>query len=758
MKVSYNFLKNWIGFSERPQEIAELINLHITEVERIISSSRYQNIVVGEILEISPHPHADKLQLVKVNIGDKILNIVCGASNIAVGQKVPVALEGCVLPGGLEIRSTTIRGERSLGMLCSRAELGLEKESEGIWILDTALETGTSLGEVMGEDSDTIFDLKVLSNRPDYLSYLSIAREIAAVLKKDFAPDIKYDFNESKEKAAEIISVTVQDSALCPRYIGRVIKNIAVKESPAWMQQVLLASDLRPINNIVDISNYVLLELGQPTHAFDLSKVTVGKIIVRRAKAGETLRGLDDKTHKLVSPMLVIADAKRPLAIAGIVGGEDSSVTEKTTDILLESANFNMTSIRKTSRLLGIHTDSSARFERGLSVLLPEIAIQRMAHLIQEQCPDCQVLQGAVDVHEKLPEATREIKVDPVQIDRLAGVDIPIGEMADILTRLDLPTQIRDGQLAVLVPHYRQDIIQTADITEEVVRIYGIDKIPYTMPQILVALPEIQYSRLAVRQIKEILARLGFNEVYLQPFDGGSPQAVKLENPLVSYLTHLKTDLSTDFKNIEVISNGGRAERFKIFELDTIFIDKGDVLPRESQQLVGRIRAEAAYRQVRGTVDVLLRELGVSVGYREVQGINGLRLLVGEQQIGEIIQTSPQDAYFTLQIDLLIADLHLVRSLKPLPKFPPIKFDMAFVVHPRVRVGDLLDSVRSADILIDQVELFDVHSLGKEGKNVAFHIEIRSSSRTLTSDDREYVEGRVKNELQERYKAKLRGS
>lgn len=756
MKVSYQLLKNWIGFKESPQAIAEIINLHITEVEEVISSSQYHGIVVGEIKEINPHPDADKLQLAKVDVGDKVLDIVCGASNIAVAQKVSVAVEGCVLPGGMEIRSAVIRGERSYGMICSKSELNLEKESEGIWVLDEKLKVGTPMSEVMGEDGDTVFDLKVLSNRPDYLSYLSIAREIAAALKLDFKPDIDLAFKEGGEKSLDVASVEIKDYNLCPRYIGRVVKNITVKPSPDWIQKVLIASGLRPINNVVDISNYVLLELGQPTHAFDLNKVEGNKFIVREAVKGETIKGLDGNKHGLDSSMLVIADAKKPLAVAGVVGGEDSSVTDKTKDILIEVANFDMVSIRNTSRALGVHTDSSARFERGLSVLLPETAMNRMINLIQKESPECEVLVDNIDINKKLPKPVTEMVIEIEKINQLAGIDIDDSEMVDILNRIDLPTRAKGNELTVQIPNYRRDIVGVADIAEEIIRIFGIDKIPYILPEIVTAPTHIEDIRLTVNQTKGILVKLGFIEIYLTPFDSGSQQGVRLEKPLVEHLSHLKSDLTRGVTEAEIIESNNRADSFRVFELNTIFIGGGDILPIEHQQLVARIKESDAYRKIRGVLDLLLNELDIAVEYHELNGLKGMRILIGKTQIGEVVSKNDRDTYLSLRIDMLIPHLNKQKTMKQLPKFPPIKFDMAFVVPARIRIGDVYEEIKSIDILVNRVELFDTIDFSEKEQGAAFHIEIRSDIKTLTREDRENIEKKIKNKLREMFKAELR--
>ncbi|MDD5605784.1 MAG: phenylalanine--tRNA ligase subunit beta [Patescibacteria group bacterium] len=755
MKLSYNYLKDWIGFKETSKQLADLINLHITEVEELTTSGRFGCMVVGEIKEISPHPNADKLQLTKTDVGSEVLNIVCGAKNIAVGQKVPVALPGAVVAGGLEIKPTTIRGEESFGMLCSKRELGLAEEADGIYILDDTAAVGMPLGEFLGENEDSTIELKVLSNRPDYLSYLTIAREIAAVLGRDFNPELELDFSEGEEPVKNHLAIKVEEPQLCRRYIGRVIKNIQVKPSPTWMQKVLLASGLRPINNIVDISNFVMLELGQPVHAFDLAKLTEQQIVVRKAKAKETILGLDGVVRALNENMLVIADSTHPVAIAGIMGGEETGVSNQTTELALEVANFDRVSIRKTARALGLHTDSSVRFEKGLSPLLPEIAMQRLVSLVVQDCPDAIVLAGELDICQEVPSSTRTLVVSMPAINQLLGIEIEPDIMLDILNRLDLSATLSGSDLTVLIPHYREDIVGMPDIAEEIIRIYGTDKVANVMPQITIAPVVVSPMAELIYNIKTRLQNLGFIEVYLHPFDQGNKNSIALENPLNQNWTHLKTDLVIGLAEATFMERGERVKALKAFELNTIFESTANVLPNQPQQLVIRVQGPDAYRHVRGAGEALLTSLGINVKYSEVAGLKGLRVSLGKELIGEVALHQADNAYFALSLPMILPHTAGEYEYKEPSRFPAIKFDMTFIVSHNIKAGEMLADILSADILVDRAELKDLYSTADGHRKLTFHIELRSSAKTLTKDDRDVVYGIIKNKLQEHHKANL---
>ncbi len=753
MKFSYTHLKKLLKFKKTPQEIAELMELHITEVESVTTNASFTKVVVGEILEIRNHSNADKLHLTKVDIGTETLNIVCGASNIAVGQKVPVALVGAILPGGLEIKEAVIRGEKSFGMICSETELGVVEKSDGILVLKASAIPGTPVEEILETNADTIIEPKILSNRPDLMSYVGMARELAAVLNIDFKSDIDTKFTESKTKTMTALKIKVEDSKLCPRYLGRVVRSITVKPSPKWMQDVLNSSGLRPVNNIVDIANYVMLELGNPIHTFDYSKVGEREVKVRLAQNGETLLGLDEVERKLDNKTLVIADSSKPIAIAGIIGGEESGVGNQTRDLVIEVASFDKVSIRQTSKRLGIVTDAKFHFERGVDPLSLETALARVLNLLQTECPNCEILAGNIDVRGKLPSEFSLLRVSTDAINKLLGITISAGQMAGILKRLDLPTEIRRNDLVIKVPSYRGDIVGMNDIAEEVLRIFGNDQIPYQMPKITDDSPTIPEIEIAKARMKDILVRLGFTEVYTRPFDNlNSDRKVAILNPLNEQWTYLIDDLSANLLALPA----GRPT-YKIFEIGTIFSDTGQVLPAEQQQLMGLAKTSDAYRVVRGVMDTLLSELGISGTWEEYIGYAGLQFKVDGNYLGHIKAHNEHQAEFALLIDKALPYSTSAKSFVELNKFPSIKMDMAFAVASEVRIGEMQKTIQEIDKLVSKVELFDVFELGgSKGRSIAFHIELRAEDRTLTSAERDDIHTRIVEAVKIQFGAQLR--
>jgi phenylalanyl-tRNA synthetase beta chain len=751
MKFSYQHLASWLKLKLSPAELADLIYLHITEVESLTAANQWAKCVVGQITAIRPHPNADKLQLATVDVGDQQLEVVCGAANIAVGMNVPVALIGAVLPGGMKIRPAIIRGERSTGMLCSRAELGLSGDASGIMKLKDTLVPGTPLGQALGDTGDTILELKVLANRPDYMSYQSLAREIAAVLKQSFSSPIETEFPEVAETTASALTVSVK-SADCRRYLGRVVRNLQVGPSPAWLQAVLTASGLRPVNNIVDVANYVMLELGQPIHSFDYDKLSGGQIVVRAAKVGESLTGLDGIARTLDNQTLVIADKNQPVAIAGVMGSEGSGVTDTTRQIVIEAAAFDLVSIRNTARRLGLRTDASARFERGLDILLPELAMHRMLNLLTQLIPGCEILSGVIDLHDSLPPARRIVSVPVATVTNLLGVEISVAIISDILTRLDLPTTVRGDDLVIEVPNYRADITNAADIAEEVIRIYGVDQVASVLPTIQLAAVYLSPELRVEQAVRDSLVRAGLTEVYTAPFDTGHEGAVVLANPLTTTATHLKTTLVAGLADLEI-----RRDHFQIFEIGTVFAVSREPLPTETRQLAIRVHEPNGYRVVRGLLNHVLDVLGVKPTFQEVSGINGLRVMADRHILGEIVQQD-NDGYVSLNLTAMTPLVNWSVQFVPPPKYPSVKMDMAFTLPSRVRIGALTDVMMAIDPLVARVELFDVFVLPDGTRSAAFHVELRSSTRTLTKADRDLVSDRIQKQLWEQYKAKLRDS
>jgi len=752
MRFSYNYLKKWLKFKKTPQEIAEVMDLHITEVESVTTAVPFTKVVVGEIIEIRRHSNADKLCLTKVDIGTETVDIICGADNVAVGQKVPVALVGAVLPGGLEIKEAVIRGEKSFGMICSAQELGLPEKSKGILVLKPSAVPGTPVEEVLDVNADVIIEPKILSNRPDFMSYVGMGRELAAALNIDFKPPIDLKFAESKTKTLTELKVKVEDTKLCPRYLGRVVKNVTLKPSPKWMQDVLSAANLRPINNIIDIANYVMLELGNPVHTFDLAKIGDREVIVRLARDGETLLGLDGVERKLDSKTLIIADSQIPIAIAGIIGGEASGVDEQTCDLVIEVAAFDKALIRRTGKRLGIQTDAKFRFERGVDPLSTEIAMNRMLNLLQSDSPGCEILSGTVDVHGKLPAPFTLLRVSTVAINQLLGITLSAQQMAGILKRLDLPTEIRRDDLVVKIPSYRKDITGMPDIAEEILRLQGSDQIPFIMPVVSskpFEMPEIEQLK---KRIRDLMVRLKFTEVYTHPFDAiNSDDKIPLLNPLSEHWTYLVDDLSPGLLALEI-----NRPSYRVFELGTTFRDAKDILPVEQQQLACLLHESDAYRAARGAADIFIDELGLNGGWEEYLNYAGLQFKIDGHYVGHIKAHSENRAEVSFNVSQLLPYIAPAKQFIEMSKFPALKMDIAFIVKPEVRIGELQKTIQGVGRLVSKVELFDVFELSEQQRNVAFHIELRAEDRTLTGEERDAIHARIVEAAKETFGATLR--
>ena len=482
MKVPFSWLKDYVDIDISAEQLQEKLFSCGFEVEELIYVGKeIDRCVVGLIKSVEKHPDADKLKICRIDCGEygEDIQIVTGADNVAAGDLVPVALDGSSLHGGVKIKKGKLRGVESCGMLCSGEELGITDdyypgaEVNGILILQEDIPVGTDIKEVVGID-DYIFDISVTANRPDCQSVLGIAREAAVVLGKPFNQP-KPDFKTVGENISDYINVEVKNFDLCPRYYGRVIKNVKIAESPSWMKKCLIAAGMRPISNIVDITNFVMLETGMPMHAFDLRDVAERKIIVRNAAEGEQITTPDVKEHTLTSDMLVIADGKKPSCIAGIMGGLNSEIKDDTTEIFFECAKFRRDSVRKTGRTLGMRTEASGRFERGVDIITVEYAMNRCLQLVEELGAG-EIVDGKVDCNAGLPEP-RELDIKVADVTALLGIDISGETMAEILNSLQIKTVLTDGVLKSLVPSFRDDIEGRADIAEEVMRIYGYDHI-----------------------------------------------------------------------------------------------------------------------------------------------------------------------------------------------------------------------------------------------------------------------------------------
>jgi phenylalanyl-tRNA synthetase beta chain len=775
MKVSYNWLKELVEFNISPEKLSDqltMIGLEAAGITRL--GQQINKVVVAQVLTIEPHPAADKLTVCKVFDGKSELVIVCGAKNIKVGDKVPLALAGASLPGGVKINKTVIRGTESNGMLCSEKELGLSEESSGILILDAKSLPGEDIKKILGQD-DIILEVELTPNRGDCLSMLGIAREIAAILRFPLKKHSE-KVHESGEDIKKLTKISIKDVKLCPRYAARIIKNIKVGPSPLALQYRLRALGVRPINNVVDITNLVLMELGHPLHAFDYDLLEGKEIIVRRGEKDEKFVTLDEIERTLDGEILVIADTQRPVALAGIMGGLASSVSDKTTNVLLESAYFNPLSIRKSSRKLDLGTEASYRFERGVDIDNLIVALNRTASLIQQYCGG-EIAKGLIDIYpHKMP--VKEIIFRPEKANKVLGIEIPRAQMADILKHLGFivkkqtaqktkaaKTPAKNDKLTIEVPPYRNDISAEIDLVEEVARIYGYDKIetakPYWQPVDNVVSGDLLLGKV----LKDILVKNGFSEVinfsfmnrewldklHLAP-DDSRRQVLKIQNPLSAEMEVLRSTLIPAI--LENISWNLRhkVKDIKIFELAAVYIPRkegslpeekkmlcGAVLGRDSEPYWGRQDKPVDFYYLSGVMENLLEALGIgSCNRNQSAGVTGVYSLkksnekiyhpghsadvvVDKEVLGSFGELSPllvaEQGFgapiymFELDCIKLLSYLNMGKKYRPLSKYPAITRDIALVVPDEISAEEILSLIRhEGKGLLKEAQLFDLYT------------------------------------------------
>ena len=588
MYISLNWLKDFVKIPAKisAAEISKELTNHTVEVEGFINQAeQFDKVVIGKVLEVKKHPNADRLRLALVDIKKEKLNIVCGAPNLAEGQLVPVALIGAILPGGLEIKESEIRGEKSSGMICAEDELGIGKSHEGIIVLSEDAKIGEPFAKYLKADDIVLeVDNKSLSNRPDLLSHYGIAREIGVIFDLTIKPyekllNKKFEFLSDKENKLE---VKIEDKEACPRYMALKIDGLKIEGSPAWLKERLIAVNQKPINNVVDLTNYVMLECGQPLHSFSADKV--GKIVVRRARKDETLETLDEKERQLNEDDLVITDGKRPLAIAGIMGGHDSGINNETTSIVLEAANFKAAVIRKTSQRLGLRTEASTRYEKSLDPMLTESALFRFISLLQEICPDIKITSALVDINNTKTN-DEKISLDLNWLTKKIGQEISKDFVINTLEKLGFEIEDKDTEILIVsIPSWRatKDVSTKEDLVEEVLRIYGYDKISSQLPVEELSLPEANQERLLERKIKNILAlKHDLYEVYNYSFVGEDQlkklnidffNYLKLANPLTDIQTMLRQSLVPGLvANIK--TNQAKTDSLGFFEFGSVFFN-----------------------------------------------------------------------------------------------------------------------------------------------------------------------------------------
>lgn len=793
MLVPLKWLNEYVKIDDiDSQEFADAMTMSGSKVEEVIESGReISNVVTGRIIRIEKHPNAEKLVICQVDVGKETIQIVTGADNVREGHIVPVALHGSTLPGGVRIKRGKLRGVESNGMLCSAAELGLENvpnAADGIYILPEDTGIGLDIKDVLKLNS-VIVDFEITSNRPDCLSMTGMAREAAVTFNRSLNIH-SINVREGNGDVRDYIDVEIKAKDLCRRYAGRVVRNVKIAESPEWMKERLSEAGVRPINNIVDITNYVMLEYGQPLHAFDYDKISGKRIIVRRAEEGEKLVTLDGKERILDSSMLVIADAKKALVVAGVMGGEDSEITDNTTTIFFESANFNGTSVRLASKKLGLRTESSSRFEKGIDPNIALDALNRAAELVVELGAG-EVVGGIIDRYEdKLEPWT--IDISPERINRFLGTNVSADEMEAILKRLGI-TVLRNGGMKAVIPTFRADLELEEDIAEEIARIYGYNNIESTM----IKGDTLQGGRTREQKIQDIAKELftgaglyeaitysivspgDFDKINI-PVDSSMRRVVRIMNPLGEDLSIMRTTLIPSM--LEVISRNysKKTESAGFYEMGRVYLpleNETSKLPEEKNRLIIGLYGGFDFYDIKGYVELLLEGLGIRK-YEFVRETDNptfhpgrtAKLMIRKKDVGVLGEIHPDvlERYdipvgtyvCELDFDEIVAMADLDKHFKNLPKYPAVERDMALLIDKNVMVSEIEHIIRQkGGNLIENTKLFDVYE-GKqipEGKkSVAYSIVYRAEDRTLKDEEVNRVHNSIINELESKLGAQLR--
>ncbi len=797
MNVSIKWLKEYVDFDLSPEALAERLLMLGMEIESIKQLGEgLDRVVVGRINTVDKHPQADKLVLCNVNVGSGIdTQIVCGAPNAREGLVAPVALVGAQLPNGLTIKRAKIRGEESQGMLCSEQELAISDEASGLMELPDDTQIGAPIVEVLGLD-DVMLELEITPNRPDCLSMIGVAREIGVTTGNPLRlPEV--NVQQGMTDVHNLTNVTIEAPDLCPRYAARVIRGVKIAPSPAWLQHRLQAIGVGTINNIVDITNYVLMEYGHPLHAFDYHQLTENRIVVRRAKPGEKLKTIDAEERELTSDMLVIADAQNPVALAGVMGGFDSEITNQTIDVLLESAYFDPPSIRKTSKALGMHTEASHRFERGADPEGVIPAINRAAQLIAEIAGG-EICSGIVDAYPGKREAIN-IKLRPERANFVLGTEIDAADIRDILTRLGF---IVSDTFEVTAPTFRPDVGQEIDLVEEIARVYGFDNIPTTLPRGDIPIPKIDPKENLREQVKTYLLQCGIMEAMNYAFyhpdvfdrirlESTHPlrQAVQIANPLSEDQSIMRTTLLPSLLANAQHNRNHQINDVQFFEYSKVFIpNEGSEYPNEPERVAGIIAGNlgagvygdplhpADFFDIKGVVEGMLDRCGISdytiahtdhpafhPGRRAEIRIEDKVLCVFGEAHPEVLENYdlPHKAYlFELDFERLVGVAQPMQQFESIPVYPSVNRDLAIVLDADTPASHPTEIIKAAGgELVSALHLFDVYTgeqVPEGKKSLAFAIEYRSTTETLTDEIVDRVHGGILEQLEQELGATLR--
>jgi phenylalanyl-tRNA synthetase beta chain len=802
MLVSLRWLRDYVDIDLAPAALADCLTMAGLEVDAIRETAPgFSRVVVAKILSLRPHPDSEKLSLCEVTTGTDTLPVVCGARNIQTGDVVPLALVGAAIPGGYTIKSSRIRGERSEGMLCSEEELGIGPDASGIMILPAGLTLGQDLTDAL-DLRDVVLDIGITPNRSDCLSVIGVAREIAALTgKKLRVPEIS--LREDDEAINHITSVQILDPDLCPRYTARMIRNVAVRPSPSWMRRRLESVGLRAINNVVDVTNFVMLEWGQPLHAFDYRFLEEGRIVVRRSRPGETFVSLDEKERVLRPDTLMICDGVKPVAIGGIMGGLNSEVKDDTRTVLLESAYFDPVSIRKSSRWLSMSTDAAFRFERGIDPDGVVRALNRAARLIADLSGGT-ICRGHIDQYPRKIESPRDIPLRISRVREILGNDIAAPEAVRILESLEMTVGQGEGlHYRVTPPTFRVDISREIDLIEEIARLQGYDRIPVTYPAVSIVSKQQDRRKILEERIRTLLNGYGYSEVVTYSFipatavdDLGLPAgdarraSVAIRNPLTEEQSVMRTTMI--FSLLETMRKNASAGCFdlKLFEIGRTYLARQPgSLPVEKNRIGGLLTGArfdhgwhysgiaSDFFDLKGCLEGLLEHLKMaSVKFKAdlqepfLHPGRSCRITIGEDMIGFLGEVHPdvlnrmdlknRAMVFELDLDVLAGHFSGALSYRDISKFPASSRDVAFLISRDRTVEEIIQiSLDMHEELLENVYVFDVYEgtgvpEGMTGLGLRF--SYRAHDRTLTDQDIGQAHHAIVQRIMERSGAKIR--
>ena len=800
MKVSLEWLRELVDVDQSAEELAETLTRGGIEVEEVVNLNKgFEKVVIGEIVSIIKHPDADRLLVCAVDVGQEVITIVTAAQNLRVGDRVPAALVGSNLPDGLSIRKSKLRGVVSYGMFCSHEELllevtvGLERSADGILILSTEAPIGENVGNYLGRE-DSILDLELYPNRPDCLAMVNVAREVASLTGKKPHLSKWAEHNQVLSlPTPPDLRIIIEEAELCWRYAGLVVEEVHIAPSPEWMQRRLKAAGIRPINNIVDITNYCMMEMGQPLHAFDRDKIS-GDVRVRAAYPDEIIVSLDGVERKLQADTLIIADDLQPLAVAGVMGGLNSEVTKDTTRLLIESAHFSSVSVRRTSRRLGLRSEASNRYEKGINAYGCVATLGRVCELILELGAGRPV--ALVDEVKNLPPH-RQVSLSVQQTATILGVELKTAEIRQVLENLNFAYQEKDGLFNVGIPTYRADITIEEDLIEEVARLIGFDRIPTTLPQGDLTQGRRTAEQEFRRQLRKALAQSGMDEVITYSFTrasadaqwGSAKHSIPLLNPLREELGVMRTSLVPGLLDVTARNVARRNTDVSIFEIGKTYWGEEQPLwklPREELRVAGLAVGKTGrhwlnqpvnydFYYLKGILEGLAVEFGLPLDYRITKNQSLLHpgrsadVYLQNQCIGFLGEMHPslekewgleRVVLFELEFTALFAQMRQTVRARSIPRFPAIQRDLAVVVADETPADAVMSKMRKlGGKLLQQVEIFDVYKgnpIPDDRKSLAFSLRYQSLERTLTDEEVNQLNTRVLDGIQQEFSAKWR--